>query len=262
LGEGFEVVEGTSLVGDPIPIGVEVVVNGEPVVDRGWAATLLVEEGDPTQITREYMRQAAAVGLVEQPGSGCVRDLDVTLCSAFARSADRNVPRSLSATVVRGSRGDVLSNHVVVRYSTENLYWEHGREITAGDPKSSVPAAAPWPPLPGVGEPIGSADEMSFAVVVQRGSRLAGPARLNLDDATGGVSAVFEVTDDPKAVLDAYLRHLRGFGLDTSRPETRAIGDTTLTTAYASESGGDSYELKLVERPGRPAWLAIDGSHD
>jgi hypothetical protein len=99
-------------------------------------------------------------------------------------------------------------------------------------------------------------------VVVQEGSRLAGPLHLGLDDATGGTVSILEVTGDPRAVLQTYIDHFAELGLDVSDPDVREIGDAVVTTAYAGEAGGDDFTLTLVERSGRPTWLAIEGSHD
>jgi hypothetical protein len=262
LGDGFTVVEGTTLIGDPIPIGVAVLYQGQPIVDEGWTATSIAAGGDPIEIIDAYMRQAEDAGLVQQPRTGCARDLDVTICSAFARSTDAAEPRSLAATVVRGGRDDVLSDHVVVRFSTTDLYWEHGQVGGPGDQDLTIPASTAWPPLASVGEPLGTAGETTHAVVVQEGSRLAGPPRLDLDDATGGIVAILEVTGDPRSVLQTYLDHLAQLGLEGRTPEVLEIGDAVVTTAYPAEAGGDHFTITLVERSGRPTWLVIEGTHD
>ena len=262
LGDGFAVVDGTTLIGDPIPIGVAVVYQGQPIIDAGWTATSIVDGGDPIAILDAYMRQAEQVRLVEQPGTGCARDADVTICSAFARSSNPGEPRSVSATVVRGWREDVLSDHVIVRFSTADIYSEHGQVGSAGDRASDIASSTAWPPLKSVGEPLGTAGETTHEVVVQEGSRLAGPPRLNVDDATGGIVAILEVTDDPRSVLQTYLDHLAELGPNGSAPEVLEIGDAVVTKAYPGEAGGDHFTLTLVERPGRPTWLAIEGSHD
>ena len=261
LGDGFTVVEGTTLIGEPIPIGVAVVQSGTPIVDGGWTASLVIEGGDPMEILDAYMNQAEAAGLVRQSGPGCMLDRGVTICMVFARSSEPTPPRSFTAQIVRGSRDDVLSDHVVLRFSTTELSWQYGPTVDEGGP--SVPAApTPWPPLPGVGEGIGTAGELVNDVPVQEGSRLAGPPHLNLDDATGGIVAVLEVTADPRTVLDAYIDHLVEVTGSTSSPESRQIGTAAVTTAYAGDAGGDGFELTLVEREGRPTWLAVSASHD
>jgi hypothetical protein len=263
LGDGFTVVEGTTLVGDPIPLASSVTVDGEPVVDEGWVATSVVDGGDPMAIVEAYLAQAEQAGLAEQPGTGCALDGEVATCTGFARSPEVTEPRSVSATVVRGPSGDVLSDHVVVRYSTTDLYWDYGQvQLAEPDPDLALPGPTTWPPLPQVGDPLGTAGETTSAVVVQEGSRLAAPTRLNLDDATGGLVALIEVTGDPDAVLRAYVDHLTDLGLDAPTPEERQVGDATVTRVPASQAGGDHITLTLVERPGRPTWLEVDASHD
>ena len=262
LGDGFTVVDGTTLVGDPIPIGVAVVRNGQPILDEGWTATSVVDGGDPVAIIDAYMDQAERAGLTQQPGTGCTLEVDVAVCSAFARSPEVAEPRSVSATVVRGRREDLLSDHVILRYSTTDLSWDHGQQRNDREPNLTTPAPTTWPPLVPVGEPLGTAGETTHAVVVQDGSRLAAPAHLNLDDTTGGIVAMLEVAGDPRSVLQAYLDHLTGLGLDASTPQDLEIGDAVVTSASPSEAGGDHFTLTLVERPGRPTWLVIEGSHD
>jgi hypothetical protein len=262
LGDGFTVVDGTTLIGEPIPIGVAVVYQGQPIVDEGWIATSIVAGGDPIAIIDAYMRQAEEAGLVQQPGTGCASDLDVTICSAFARSPDPGTPRSLLATVLRGWREDVLSDHVIVRFSTTDLYWEHDQFRDAGGGDLAIPDSTAWPPLASVGEPLGTAGETTHAVVVQEGSRLAGPPRLNLDDVTGGIVAILEVTGDPRSVLRSYLDHLAEVGVEGPTPEVLEIGDAVVTKAFPAEAGGDHFTFTLVERSGRPTWLAIERTHD
>jgi hypothetical protein len=262
LGDGFTVVEGTTLIGDPIPIGVAVVRQGQPIIDDGWTGTSIVAGGDPIGIIDAYMRQAEEVGLIQEPGTGCTHQVDLATCSAFARSPDANEPRSVSVTFVRGHSEDVYSDHVIVRFSTTDLDWIHGAAGHDARPDAAVPAPDAWPPLQSVGDPLGTAGETTHAVPVQEGSRLAGPPRLNLDDTTGGIVAILEVTGDPRSVLQTYLDYMAELGVEGSPPQVLEIGDADVTTAYRSEAGGDHFTFTLVERQGRPTWLAIEGSHD
>ncbi|QYG92693.1 hypothetical protein HC251_09785 [Iamia sp. SCSIO 61187] len=262
LGDGFTLVEGTTLIGDPIPIGVEVVQSGTPIVDEGWTASSVVDGGDPLAILDAYLRQAEATGLVRESGPGCVLDQEVTICSVFARTPEPASPRSFTAQVVRGMRDDVLSDHVVLRFSTTDLHWQYGLMAAGGDGPSVSAAPTTWPPLPVPGEGMGTAGELGYDLPVQEGSRLAGPPHLDLEDATGGIVALLEVTAEPRTVLDAYLDRLADVNADVSDPEMREIGDAAVTTAFAGWAGGDAFALTLVEREGRPTWLAISASHD
>lgn len=262
LGDGFTVADGTILVGDPLPTGLLAYSQGEPGADGGWTAMSIVDGGDPTGIVDEYMAQAARAGLDEQPGKGCARDLEVTICWAFARSPGLADLRSFLAAVVRGPRGDVYSDHVVVRYATSARYWEYGNLHHGSRAVESPAGPVAWPPLAGAGDPLGTAGEMGHEVTIQEGSRLVAPARLNLDDVTGGVVAMLEVTGNPASVLGAYLDSLASQGLEASPPRTLAIDGAVVTNAVADEAGGDSYGFTIVERPGRPTWLRIEGSHD
>jgi hypothetical protein len=255
LGDGFEVVEGTTLIGDPVPLGLLAEVDGEPIVDEGWVATSIIDEGGPMDIVEAYADQAASLGLVALHEPGCDLDRDVVICSAAARSSDRSEPRSLVVEAVRGRRADVVSNHAVVRYGRSGWSWEGApeRRRPAGGGDLALPDVGRWPPLPGVGDPVGTAGETLRNVTVQEGSRLAGPPRLNLDDATGGVVAILEVTGEPRSVLDAY---------GGSEHHVQQVGDARVTTTRIEEAGGDHFTFTLVERPERPTWLAIEGSHD
>lgn len=261
LGDGFTVVDGTTLIGDPIPLGDTAVRAGQQIVDQGWTATLIVDGGDPIELVDAYVRQAEDTGLVRELGTRCDFD-DVVTCSAFARSPDVIEPRSVSATFVRGHSDDVYSDHVIVRYSTADDYWHHGGRERNSPPDAPLPAPAEWPPMPSAGDRLGTAGETSRGVPLQEGSRLAGPPRLNLDDTTGGIVAVLEVTGDPRSVLRAYLDYMEDEGIDGRSPDVLEVGDAEVTTAEWSEAGGDHFDFTLVERQGRPTWLLIEGSHD
>jgi len=266
LGDGFTVIEGTVLIGDPIPTGDALDSDTIPRIDEGWTATLLVDGGDPEAIVEEYLRQAEEIGLARDGGTPCrqdVQDARVVVCVGFARSADRSEPRSLSVRTVRGRRTDVVSDHVVVQYSTHENAWRSGNQpaIDDGDPAALEPPAE-WPSRPTVGDALPSANEITSVIPIQEDSRVAGPVRLNLDDTTGGIVATLEVTGDPGTVFQAYLDVLAAQADWTRGPDERKIGDATLTQARAGVLGGDSIQLRMVERPGRPVWLVIDGIHD
>lgn len=66
LPDGFSVAEGTTLIGDPIPAGVESLHNGEPVMGEGWTARFTAH-GDANAIMRAYLRQAVDLGLEQLP---------------------------------------------------------------------------------------------------------------------------------------------------------------------------------------------------
>lgn len=273
LGDGFEVVGGTILIGDPIPLGGEVphplgtTVEAPAVqvpVDDGWTATSIVDGGDPKEVIDAYLDQAEAAGLVEQTGTGCYADADrgEVFCSGFARSTTPEPPRSLSVDFVRGQRGELVSDHIVVRYSTALLYWEHGQARTDVDPDLPLPRSPAWPSLPSPGEQLPDGGEPVAVLTIEEGSRLAGPAHLDLDDTTGGINAILEVTGDPASVLGRYRDQLAAEDVHGREPITQSIDGATVTTFYADQAGGDSFALTLVERADRPTWLFVDASHD
>lgn len=263
LGDGFTVPDGTRLLGVPVPAGPTEVIDGDNIyANDGWTATLAIVGGDPLRILDEYGRQATAAGLTIVAEPACGQEWDVMKCSVFARTTDDSEPRSFSATVIRGPMIDVISDHVALRYSTEPLFWNHG-QVYVGEPiAATLPAPKPAP-LPRVGEPLGTAGEVTTELVITEGSELAGPVRLGIDDATGGIVAVLHVTGDPEKVLGDYLEQIhRNRVPDNGEPETRQVGDTTITFAHPGGGGGDYFTLTLIEQPGHPTWLIIDGGHD
>lgn len=264
LGEGFSVAEGTRLIADPLPSGDEMRLGGERIADEGWTATTIVDGGAPLQILEAYLDQGAAVGLVDQLPPQCSTDGNVMICGAAARPVDPDEdPRRLLVTFLRGPRGDVVSDHVTVRFSTIHVPWVDTWPGALAPAEVEVPGPPSFRPLARVGESIGTADELRNEVLVQEGSRMAGPSHLNLNDATGGVVALLEVTGDPDEVLDAYRAHLLDLGLgDSWVTDTRTVGDAELTITRANEAGGDHLSMVLVERPGRPTWLTVTGGHD
>jgi hypothetical protein len=262
LGDGFTVADGTVLIGDPIPLGVLGTEDDVPIVDEGWSASLVVDGAEPRAIVDAYLAQAEAAGL-ERLGAGCGLDGEDLVCSGGARSADRAEPRSLLVRTVRGPRRDLVSDHVEVRYSTTDLHWRYG--VSPGFADDHPPDLGPvtWPPLPGPGELLPSDGEVRTPIPIQEGSRLAGPVHLNLDDATGGIVAVLEVTGDPDEVLGSYLDLFSAAGgFEDPTTDDRTIGDAVVTKASTFQAGGDHLDLTLVERPGRPVWLHIRGAHD
>lgn len=270
LGAGVEVVEGTTLVADPYPFltdGGDAASPGDAGADRveaGWSATTVVDGGDPLAIIDAYLDQAARNGMEAEVAVTCTPDLlprEVT-CTGFARSADPDEPRSLGVTFLRGQRADLVSNHVVVVYSTSPETWEWGAPDVGGGRDLSLPAPPTFDPLPGPGEQLPADGEVERRITVQPGSRLAGPPHLSLLDATGGIEAILEVTGDPLAVLDAYIEHLHELGLEGSAPTTERAGGTVVTSAFANVAGGDHVALRLVERAGRPTWLWLSAGHD
>ena len=265
LGDGIELVDGTVLIGDPIETRHELGQGDDQTVTTVWQAASLIDGGDPLAIIDDYLAQAESRGMTDHTRNGCTLDRSVTICAAQAATPSGDEPRSLTISVMRGRRGDLLSDHVIVQHATGEapwLVWPDG--LPPGD--AEVPAAPgpeDWPPLATVGEPLETADELERALIVEDGSLLAGPPHLALEDTTGGIEAVLEVTGDPDTVLRSYLDQIGRENVDTWVPGERTrIGDVTQTRAIASVAGGDAYSFTLVERPDRPTWLHIHGGHD
>lgn len=272
LGDGFDVVDGTLLIGDPIPLGREVPLPAganvsapeeSSPVDQGWVASLKIDDGDPVEIMDAYIEQAEAAGMIEQPGTGCSLDYEPELrCSAFARSPDRDPPVSLGVQFVRGQRNELVSDHVIVRYSTADLYCEFGQDSVSDDLDVEILPAPSLPPLTQAGEQLPDGGEPLRVLTVEEGSRPAGSPHLNVNDATGGITAMLEVTDEPARVLTRYREQLAGVNITGRDPITQVLNGATVTTLYADQPGGDYFELVLVERSDRPTWLSVKAGHD
>ena len=258
LGDGLEVVDGTTLLADPRPY---LSADGEMA---GWLATSVVDGGDPLAVVDAYLDQAEAAGLTPQGEPTCAPDPTPTgfICTGFARSGDPADPRSMSVTFLRGQRVDLVSNHVIVTFSSTDVTSSSDMPTSGGGGDVSLPDARPWGQLPEVGEALPADGEVTRRIVIQPGSRLAGPPHLSLDDATGGTHAIFEVTGEPIAVFDAYLEHLHDLGLEGAPPTERRSGGVVVTEAFANVAGGDDVFLRLVERPDRPTWLWLSAGHD
>jgi hypothetical protein len=262
LGNGYEVAAGTTLIGDPVPGGTAYYTNNEPVIDDGWTATMVVEGRELTEIVDAYLRQAEDNGLKIVTSPRCGLDVKVTICTGFARSNSESDFTTLTVQALRGMRADVVSDHVVVQFSTLEVTWSAGERLQTSGVGAPIPDPVGWPPLPAVGDTLGTAGEVTRSVTIERGSRLAGPPRLNVNDTTGGIYAVLEVTGDPSEVLHRYVQQLTRSGLSGPSEVVETAGDAQLTKVWLDEAGGDGFKLTLVERPGRPKWLIIEGSHD
>lgn len=263
LGDGYEVADGTTLIGDPIPEGVAYYSGDEPVIDEGWTANTLVDDGvvlvEPLE---HYLRQAEQNGLVVQRPAKCTGGTDMTVCTGFARSEKDFT--TLTVYAMQGAHAGVLSGHVVVSLSTQEGIWHTNGPRLEPPPLREAPDPAPWTPSASERDALPTTDPVPRAVVVEKGSRLAGPVRLvGPEFGIGGIYAVLEVTGDPDVVLGRYVEQLTRAGLQKGPdaiPED--AGGATLTKVGLSEAGGDQFSLTLVERPSRPTWLIIKSGHD
>lgn len=165
---------------------------------------------------------------------------------------------------MRGSSGEQPNSHLTLKYSAIERDWSRGDDAEYGSaygdieaPLAQPPAA--WPPLPETGDSFGDHLVALKELEIAPGSHLAAAPLVNQIDES---FAVMEVTGDPAHVLSAYRDQLLDIVGEVSEPRRVQVGGTTLTTIFASEAGGDHYELELVQRPGRPTWLTAVGGHD
>jgi hypothetical protein len=118
--DGFDVVEGSAMIGRAFPAGVAYLQDGEPVVDDGFRALPVVRDG-PRPVIEGYLAQARDLGLsdVEDPSCGEHELVDgVYSCSGFARTGDPADPRSVVLSFHRGRVGEAtrfMVTHTVFR---------------------------------------------------------------------------------------------------------------------------------------------------
>jgi hypothetical protein len=220
IGAGFEVADGSYLVGGPLPYLYSSTTPGyDDIEDEGFKAWLLVTEPIRDVIDR-YRTQAIDAGFEMSPiqcegaseGLRCSTVCQLRCTSPY--TVDYKHGRGLE---VAGTQG---SNQRPVSYLTIN-YREIGEAPYPG--ADSVPPADPpphgrpgdvpeeWPPLPSVGDPIHSFDDLKVA-----------PGTLVLADGLiepGATTSIFEVVDDVETVMDWYREqeeiHERGEGRAT-----------------------------------------------
>ncbi|HEX5946882.1 MAG TPA: hypothetical protein VFY82_11420 [Acidimicrobiales bacterium] len=280
LAPGFTVVEGTELIGAPIPAG-GLVLDGTDVVDDGWWATLILD-GDPVEIVGEYLDQAVAAGLDDgdpRPAAcDWMADRQVACTTAVARTPDAADPRSLEIRAVRGEVSGEPVSHLRLRYSTLPDRWGSlpsvSEEVTPssggaggeGEGEGVAPPEPPddWPTLPEAGDPFDRAWAGLGVLDVVPGSVLVAQPAFGLGCDSTDWSAVLRVEGDPDTILQQYVDQFRSVEppLPMEEPATFDIGDgTTLTTVHGQVlTGSFAATLSLVTDPATdaPAWLAIE----
>jgi hypothetical protein len=275
IAPGFTVVDGTELVGVPIPAFVGRTVNETDVVDHGWRATLILD-GDPVEIVDEYLDQAVVAGLDDgdpRPAAcAWMADRQVTCTTGVARTPDASDPRSLEIRAVRGEVSGQPVSHLRLRYSTREDVWD---DVLLWDdvspPSSGGEGAEPpeppddWPTLPEAGDPFDRAWGGLGVLDVVPGSVLVAQPGYGLGCDSTDWSAILRVDGDPETILQQYVDQylsVEPSPLTMREPATVDIGDgTTLTTVSGFIPTGDfAATLSLVTDPGAdaPAWLAIE----
>lgn len=276
--DGFEVEEGTVLVGTVFPDGIASPF-GE-ITDEGWWALLFVS-GEPSEVLEAYLAQAEAIGMarvaVPEGGPEFLReDLPADAqrytacgvaseggpggysCSGLALT-DGGAP-CLHVNLVRRPTGDTVESSLQLRYVIGEGGCVADGFHTIGDPDAPAPPLPKdWPELPAEGERLGAAFGMLADVEVAEGSGVAAPPFG--DGGCGGSAAVLTASEDPMAVLEAYGSEFDALAPHAERTEmaTRELrGGLTLREIRRQElGGGGTYAARLVERASEPALLVL-----
>lgn len=257
IGAGFEVAEGSYLLGSALPYLYSSTTPGHDTIqDEGFQAWLLVTEPIGDVIDR-YRTQAVEAGFEMTP-IDC-EGTAVLICSTTCElrcgaphQVDYRHGQGLEIRGVQGSGDQVPTSHLSINY----------RQI--GDPPypgdDSVPPSDPpppsqygalpeeWPPLPEVGEPIDSFNDFEVAsgtVLLAHGLGSIG---------WGETTAIFEVVGDLETVIDRF----------TSQPEYPEHDPYRFTLTRdghryddVSWTDGQSQSLEFYDPPDGPTILVL-----
>jgi hypothetical protein len=256
LGAGFHVVEGSVLVGPPLPVSQE-------VPDSGFTALLLVT-GPFQEVFDAYRRQAADLGIRLRPSQNV--EAAPSLCwqepgpGAFTCDGSGNVTSDVVGPTVgltayrraKHGRRPPLS-HLVLDYhdagpgETGAPIPDRGRPRLPDDP----PLPSRWPALPGSGEPY-EADVVQAPLRVPRGAELVAPPIVDPGQYLDGSSALFRADGDPAEVVDDLVQR----GAEVHRRNTfraRASDNAELQWDW----GGGTYAATATRRGDGPTWLLV-----
>ena len=272
--DGFTVAEGSELVAPPLPTGVEMSLNNNPVVDDGFIAVLEVR-GDPVEVLQRYLDQAAELGMTEHTpgdtspdfagraeGYGCrAADRDqVFTCVGFARTPDGEPRRSLTMQLWRGTfREAPPMSHLELRVSTVDVYWSFGIDGLQGDARQVRPPAVP--------DDLDLDDDAAaFAEhpVINPVARVQ-DSRVVADITTGPASGlvVVEVSGDPAEVLAGYAAAFEEIAGEARQDPPRGVRGGRQTAVHAATAGGVEYHAWMYEpEDGDRAWILIRGGYD
>ena len=252
LGNGFEVSEGTLLLGDVFPD----TRPGQGVTpEAGWSAYLVVT-GDATAVLTAYADQVEAAGYAPM-AIQCRDDEEVQRCSGGGRSSpDKGESFTFEYQRAGSGPGGGPVSHLVLQYSKTTPTDTGVPGIAPAPtevPPPLLPAFAPsWPALPAEGEPyeVDPLPRQPPPLTVLPGVELvAHPWFSECCGTPGSSQAVFRVTGDPRNVLSSYLE-----GRNGTRSE-RTEGDATVLVGRGND--GHSYDMEIVLRPGEPTYMSL-----
>jgi hypothetical protein len=244
LGDGFEVVTGSVLVGGVFPSFRAGLRPGD--ADEGWRALLLVT-GDVDRVLDAYTTQARRVGLF--PQVRCDASAPALLTCAGDDGTDA---RSIDLRLQRGDpgRGRPPLSHLFIRYRRTGPSPRREEAVPAdgtyGVPRELRDVPEGWRALPRSGR------QYEDRLVVPDGARLIAPPGAPWP----GSVAVFEVTGDPPAVVEAAVP--RG---SVRRVSRRSQQGAEIATVYGSDVSPYGTVIgEVVERRGRTPLLLVE--HD
>jgi hypothetical protein len=268
LGDGFVVPDGTVLVATPLPAEDDATFYGEPVIDDGWRALLLLT-GDPSDTLRSMLRQAAERDLRLSEAVCSASDLVFKCRQVFGRlhggrlqELRVHVARTLDDAPEPASEVVLVYTDRVARSTDTELFDPHPRGVDASGRVTVVVPSVPtdWRPL----ELEGALLDLRYGeyppLRIERGTDLASPLWSGRCD---GFLAILDVRGHPRDVLNAYDRQLTdAFGIDSGanlrrEVQTRRDGDATiLELDHGNDDLGIS--LSLVMRSSVAPWLFIE----
>lgn len=273
LGNGFSVAKGTALVGDVFPIPVVYPYRGEPIIDRGWRAILLVK-GDPRKVMVSYRAQASAAGM-ELRSAATLCDFDRTNtkayeCFAAGVNDSPDDPRRVSLSLRRGPGLFGPMSHLTIVYNDPDP--PGGVFLDSTLSTAATPGPEP-PPVPNEWGRLARPGDFLFGDSYKPpGGWVPPPLKVEPDSTAAAAvgpagnagssdwRSVLRVTGDPRKIVSAYRRQLRlrarTFGNLSRTVTTHPYPGTTMYEFSTQLVGGWDHHIEIVHRS-RGDWMLV-----
>jgi hypothetical protein len=256
IASGYQVAEGSYLVGRAFP-------SGPDVSKDGWVA-LIVVAGRPRAVLADYVAQAEARGLHVSNKDlvgfdGCGTSGIATEWCTFTRSADGTGHKT--TLELRYSRGMVDDQPTSMLELRQLAYAD--RDAVGVEPPGQVALPSSWPALPVVDEPLSPPQpDGAKPVRLIAGTRPAAPAWRFGPTGCALYAWVLrvDVGVDAETAFDAYVRQLDGSVEEGDDPFRKVLADGTLVR-YEPRSVPTVFArgVTLVRPPRGPAWILYRG---